>query len=306
MCGGKGGDLAKVAESGVSFTFLVDISVESVREARRRWLNDRQRGRRHVPRAAFVVADVGTISFLEHEPIASWLASANSPGRLPARTVSCQMAMHYCFDTEERARRFLANVSACLAPGGTFVGTMIDSARLVARIRSQGKPILGNTLYRVDTRATPAILSGEGCPVFGAAYSFSLQDAVDDCVEYLVHWPTLVSLAADVGLEPVMLRNFHTYLADAIVPPDDPDQPLPAGQARALKELESRGVFGNQGGSRMSDEEWEVAGLYAAFAFRKRGAPDATATAAPDAFTVDRPLPAALADDVVDLFSTKS
>ena len=46
-----------------------------------------------------------------------------------------QFAMHYSWSTEARARRALANVSALLRPGGTFIGTMPDANVIVKKLR---------------------------------------------------------------------------------------------------------------------------------------------------------------------------
>lgn len=43
--------------------------------------------------------------------------------------------MHYSWSTEARARRALANVSALLRPGGTFIGTMPDANVIVKKLR---------------------------------------------------------------------------------------------------------------------------------------------------------------------------
>lgn len=46
-----------------------------------------------------------------------------------------QFAMHYSWSTEARARQALANVSALLCPGGTFIGTMPDANVIVQKLR---------------------------------------------------------------------------------------------------------------------------------------------------------------------------
>ena len=46
-----------------------------------------------------------------------------------------QFAMHYSWSTEARARRALANVSALLRPGGTFIGTMPDANVIIKKLR---------------------------------------------------------------------------------------------------------------------------------------------------------------------------
>jgi mRNA (guanine-N7-)-methyltransferase len=45
--------------------------------------------------------------------------------------VSCQFALHYSFETEQKARSLLENISSRLKPGGTFVGTIPNSSWLV-------------------------------------------------------------------------------------------------------------------------------------------------------------------------------
>lgn len=49
--------------------------------------------------------------------------------------------MHYSWSTEARARRALANVSALLRPGGTFIGTMPDANVIIKKLR-EGLPFL--------------------------------------------------------------------------------------------------------------------------------------------------------------------
>lgn len=50
-----------------------------------------------------------------------------------------QFAMHYSWSTEARARRALANVSALLRPGGTFIGTMPDANVIIKKLREGWK-----------------------------------------------------------------------------------------------------------------------------------------------------------------------
>ena len=49
----------------------------------------------------------------------------------PFDVVSMQFCMHYAFETEEKARMMLANVSTWLRAGGVFVGTVPNSTWLL-------------------------------------------------------------------------------------------------------------------------------------------------------------------------------
>ena len=52
--------------------------------------------------------------------------------------VSTQFAIHYMFESENKLRAYLRNVTDRLEPGGFFFGTTIDSDELVYRVRSNG------------------------------------------------------------------------------------------------------------------------------------------------------------------------
>ena len=69
-----------------------------------------------------MVNDVGDgkKTFLDHLDERVWFDIA-----------SCQMSMHYLWQSEERVRTFLKNVSSSLVPGGFFIGTTLDSNVLV-------------------------------------------------------------------------------------------------------------------------------------------------------------------------------
>jgi mRNA (guanine-N7-)-methyltransferase len=49
----------------------------------------------------------------------------------PFHVISCQFAFHYSFETEERARLAIQNISQLLIPGGKFFGTVPNAYRLV-------------------------------------------------------------------------------------------------------------------------------------------------------------------------------
>ena len=59
--------------------------------------------------------------------------------------------MHYFFESESKLRAFLTNVSSRLEPGGYFIGTTIDSDRMIAKMRSEGKDdlVIGNKFYSI-------------------------------------------------------------------------------------------------------------------------------------------------------------
>ncbi len=49
----------------------------------------------------------------------------------PFDVVSMQFCMHYAFESEQKARTMMENVSSWLRPGGTFVGTIPNASWLL-------------------------------------------------------------------------------------------------------------------------------------------------------------------------------
>ena len=138
---GKGGDLTKWAKAQVKelvcagewslvsplltvhladgTPISVDIADISVTQARERWQG------MPIPRfdAAFAAIDCYT------EP----LSKAFPPERLaqPFDVVSMQFCMHYAFETSQKARCMLRNVSQYLRKGGVFLGTIPNADQLL-------------------------------------------------------------------------------------------------------------------------------------------------------------------------------
>lgn len=66
--------------------------------------------------------------------------------------VSTQFAIHYMFESEHKLRGYLENVTRRLVDGGVFIGTTIDSDRLVHQIResgSAGNLTIGNEYFSI-------------------------------------------------------------------------------------------------------------------------------------------------------------
>ncbi len=81
---------------------------------------------------------------------------------------------------------------------------------------------------------------------FGHAYSFYLEDAIDDCIEYIVNWEEFVDLAKEYKLECVYREDFDSLFEQ------EKEDPLSARLA------EKMGVM--QGNAMMMDEhQWQAA-----------------------------------------------
>eukprot|EP00002_Diphylleia_rotans_P022453 TRINITY_DN4398_c0_g1_i1.p1 TRINITY_DN4398_c0_g1~~TRINITY_DN4398_c0_g1_i1.p1 ORF type:complete len:172 (-),score=26.73 TRINITY_DN4398_c0_g1_i1:91-606(-) len=97
---------------------------------------------------------------------------------------------------------------------------------------------------------------------FGTRYTFTLQDAIEACPEYLVHFPTLARLAEEYGFEVVKAQNFHQFFQENSKPEINQNG---FDLLHKLKVFHEDGTF--------PDDDWEVAGLYMVFVFRKTKRP---------------------------------
>ena len=244
---GKGGDMLKFQAGKCTLYVGIDIAIASVRDALTRYNGyDGRPGMKFA--ATLMVGDLCKDSL-----------DAALPAGQYFDLVSCQFALHYSFVSEERARAFLRNVSARLRPGGVFVGTTTDANVLVRRLREAPALEFGNVHYNVRFGAAHAAKKFPADAPFGISYRFSLTESVEDCEEYLVHFPTLRRLAEEHGLELVSVQNF----TDLFAAEWRSNKPL----LDKMRVLPPNGFF--------PDAQWEVAHLYCGFAFRKRddGAP---------------------------------
>ncbi|KAI8909430.1 guanine-N(7)-methyltransferase domain-containing protein [Powellomyces hirtus] len=225
FCCGKGGDLLKWNKAQISHLVGVDIADVSVQQAQERYSS----GRGNRFRAQFFAMDC----------FGSPIADKLPPGH-EFDLVSCQFALHYSFETEERARMGLTNITKNMKPGGVFIGTIPDANWIVKKLRAAQGLSFGNSVLNIKFEQKDTY------PAFGHKYWFELKDAIDDCPEYLLHFPTFVRLAAEYGLELIYKEKFH-YLYEK--ESKDPQ----------YRELLTRMSVLNAEGT-MSADEWEVTG----------------------------------------------
>ena len=206
---------------------------------------------------------------------------------------SCQFAMHYMFQSKEKAHHFFAEISRHLAVGGIFVATTIDSrvivdlaAEAVACGGSDGGKSLhfkdenGNTLLDIGfdeahwkrlllgqadyTALSSRIASGDDDWAYGLQYTFQLKDTNDASAVNAPEWLVplgipLDRLAARHGLRVKHCKNFHEVASH------DFEKGVNATNIR--NSLAKFGVFNYK--QTMSAAEWHLAHLYVAIVFEK-------------------------------------
>ncbi|KXJ96769.1 mRNA capping enzyme [Microdochium bolleyi] len=311
---GKGGDLGKwqQAPQNVALYVGLDPADVSINQARDRYHQMRSRGgggrggrggyrggnRSRLFDARFHVKDCYGETIEDIEVIRQVGFDTSPMGRSGFDIVSMMFCMHYAFESEEKARRMLQNVSASLKKGGRFIGTIPNSdvigekvtqfnARMAAKSNGQpkeeSKQEENDGEPKGDPDAPAAAKDGEAeetaewgndlyrvrfpgktpedgifRPPFGWKYNFFLDEAVEEVPEYVVPWHAFRALAEDYNLELQYHQSFKEIWEQE---KDDP----------TLGPLSERmGVRGRGRGELLvTPEEMECANFYVAFCFYK-------------------------------------
>ncbi|KAI9284149.1 guanine-N(7)-methyltransferase domain-containing protein [Umbelopsis sp. AD052] len=242
---GKGGDLQKWARGRIGYLVGTDIAEVSLSQMKERYQTMRN--------ARFKA------EFIPLDSYSELLAPRLAPN-IRFDLVSMQFCMHYSFESEKKARTMLQNVTANLAEGGWFIGTIPDANWIIKKVRTmpKGQHEIGNHVYSIKFEDIKDTDDGNkvGFTPFGCKYWFHLTDAVD-CPEYIVPFPTFQSLAEEYGLELKFKQNFHQFFESASHEGD---------HNTLLRRMKVVGGYDPE----MSKEEWEAAGIYLAFAFQKK------------------------------------
>lgn len=249
---GKGGDLIKWDKAMIGYYVGIDIAKGSIEDCRTRYNGDadhHQRRKKFGFPARLICGDCFEVRLDE--------ALADDA---PFDVCSCQFALHYSWSTEARARRALANISALLRPGGTFIGTMPDANVIVKKLRAADGLAFGNSVFWIRFDEEYSEKKFKSSSPFGIKYLFHLEDAVD-CPEWIVPFHVFKSLAEEYDLELVFVKNNHEFVNEYL---------KMNAYAELMRRLGALGD-GNRDQSTLSPDEWEVAYLYLAFVLRKRG-----------------------------------
>ncbi|KAH7855824.1 hypothetical protein Vadar_029427 [Vaccinium darrowii] len=182
-----------------------------------------------------------------------------------ADIVCCMQHLQLCFETEEKVRRLLHNVSSLLKPGGYFLGICPDSSTIWAKYQknveayhnrsSSMKANLLPNCIRSESYMITFEVEEEKFPFFGKKYQ--LKFSVDSSAEThcLVHFPSLIRLAREAGLEYVEMQNLTEFYDD--------------NRAQFAGMLIDAGLNIVDPRGRLLPRSYDVLGLYTTFVFQK-------------------------------------
>ncbi|MQL92541.1 hypothetical protein Taro_025161 [Colocasia esculenta] len=235
-CGG-GADTEKWDEAQIGHYIGIDASSSGIHEARETWESQRK---------------PYTAEFLELDPSVDNLELHLEDKGVPVDVVCCLQHLqagwssHYpqfscfhffhplcvptrvplqlCFESEERARSLFRNVAVLLKPGGYFFGITPDSSTLwtkyqknVETSHNKGigmKPNMVPNSIRSENYIITFETEEEKFPLFGKKYHLKFANDITSETHCLVHFPSLIRLAREAGLEYVEIQNLTEFYDD--------------------------------------------------------------------------------------------
>jgi SAM-dependent methyltransferase len=222
-CCGRGGDILKHAAVKPDTVVFGDISRESVKEARRRFkTTDWRKTNNYTPH--FHVLNAFTETPSEDNALVP-MDRLSHGKRVPRRfdMIVCNMALHYAFESVDSGVAALKRFSRMLEPtAGVIVATLPSARTLASRSSNFARRSFGNEHYRVDFidagesfssstgNSSSGGVNGSG---MGRPYSFSLSDAVNKCIEYVVDDKMLEEACSRADLEIVWDVSFSEVCA---------------------------------------------------------------------------------------------
>jgi mRNA (guanine-N7-)-methyltransferase len=187
---GRFGDLYHYIRSDVEYVMGIDPDIDSINEAEKRLLKTNLNAELHI--ATITDENVKQIK------------------NKTFGIVCCHFSLHYMFESEEKLRNMLKNVSSSLMNGGYFIGTTIDGEK-IDKNRDEDDNYQITKLYTENEKQTHK---------FGLGYKFMLVDNPDSGIyfdlqklktEYLVNMNIFENIASEYGLVLINKTPFYQF-----------------------------------------------------------------------------------------------
>eukprot|EP00250_Pteridium_aquilinum_P006487 c16399_g1_i1 orf=148-2649(+) len=200
---GHGVDTEKWAHAQIGRYVGVDFAASTLEEAWEQWNNHNR------PYSA---------DFCEIDPSSVNLETELRHMGLPADFVTCMGQLQDCFLKEEKVRSLLKNVASILKPGGYFFGITADSSTIWSKFQKavEGAHRAGvvRALPRVHSEHYIISFEDDRFTPFGTKYTLNFIDGAISESQQLIHFPSFIRLAEEVGLEYIELQNLQEFYDD--------------------------------------------------------------------------------------------
>jgi mRNA (guanine-N7-)-methyltransferase len=204
---GKGGDIIKFYDNGITRVIGFDIDKKSIDEARKRFSNLifqlKKNGVTKLPDYRFYTMDLSDKNNLEKIK----LILKNSKFNI----VNCQFAIHYFFKTDATLNTFMTIVSSYIDKDGFFIATTMNGNKIAELFKKNN--IIKNDIFKI-VNGTNNIISP-----YGNKYIVSLGKETDkehyfagkDSEEFLVYIGELKNVCDKFGLMFIGSTEFENW-----------------------------------------------------------------------------------------------
>ncbi|XP_027104858.1 mRNA cap guanine-N7 methyltransferase 2 isoform X2 [Coffea eugenioides] len=247
---GKVADEDKWDDAQIGHYIGIDVGTSGVGEVREAWESQRKSY---------------TSDFFELEPCTEDISLHLQDKEIQADVICCLHHLQLCFETEDKAKRLLHNVSSLLKPGGYFFGITPDSSTIWAKYqknveayhnKSSGmKPNIVPNCIRSESYMITFEVEEEKFPFFGKKYQLKFANEISAETHCLVHFPSLIRLAREAGLEYVEIQNLTDFYDD--------------NRAQFAGMLQDSGHNFVDPRGRLLPRSYDVLGLFTTFIFQK-------------------------------------
>lgn len=249
---GKAGDLSKWTRAKFKDIVSIDIDKKCLEYALEYYADYKAPNGLKKPKVNFIWGDTSKLIFPKYEAGLNLEARQELREQIPAKNmfdvVSSQFCLHYYFESEEKLRTFLQNVSDNVKIGGYFIGTCFDGLRikkLLERKKEVEGKIDNNLIWKIEKQYKGAVLNSKRSQ-FGKSIDVYVKSINNKHREYLVDFRFLEKILGEYGFEKVKVMEFADIYRDVEARSDN--------QAQA---------------SKMTDVEKEFSFLNNAFIFKK-------------------------------------
>lgn len=248
MCAGKGGDIMKFlnAARGVRRSLLlhavdaeqvsVDFAHGRAQAQSKEFRAEREEDGVRYPEDRYSVR--------EGDCFAPGMTPRTADGEA-FHIVSCQMALHYAAESEQRFNDTLDNIAAALEPNGVFVVSYAEGSCMLDYARLERQNDICSARLQVETLPEDSFF---GVPVHVCVGTG--EERRVNGVEYLLPAEVLEAGLARRGFTKVMHTGFHRLWDDAT-------------------RCQTTAAMFRRDNVRLSRPEWDVIGLYAGGVFVK-------------------------------------
>ncbi|EJW04374.1 hypothetical protein EDEG_01389 [Edhazardia aedis USNM 41457] len=186
---GRGGDLRKYKNQNIKYYHGIDIAEKSIEAAR-------ERVQKLYP--SFIVKFSAKDAY-----------GTDWDLKQTFDVISCQFSFHYAFKTKEIFENTVKNISGHLNKNGSFIATIPNTNVVLGRYGRYGNNY-GNQFYRIEflEKYEDIVKKSE---LFGVGYNFYLEEAIDNCIEYLIDIKAMIKMFEKYGLKMVLYQDFLQF-----------------------------------------------------------------------------------------------